>query len=500
MYINFSDSAKFASIAKNLVDGLGFGNSFSFWAVNMFEAVEKKTFLDLSTPPVMPLSIAAFFKIFGVGDFAVIATSIFYFVLSLIFIFLLAKKIFKNNLIGILSVLAVGSNYNMITYAINGASELPFIFGIVAAIYFATFRNVYTAIVSLLFLIFIYFTRAQAFIYIAGTIFYLFLVNFRFKKALILFIGTMIVGLLVDYFILSFLVGQPFLYSVIGRGLHSSFNQTSAASDVLRGSGTLIIGAVQTLKNVFYNLYNFYKLMPQIVNPYLFTLFVVGLFRWKGDKVGNSFKLSSLFMVLVTFLVTALSIPFFRYIHPIIPLVYIIAIATLSEIIVNKKVLTFLVLLFSVGQTLGIIFLDSRFERSVYNVDKAPVYVELSKILKDHTTEDQAVITNLDTWGSWYGERKTIWFPLEPKQIINPKTGEIPFDAIYLTSYLINDENYYMGTNWRIIFENPENPKKWICDGCVQIAKEFKLNGVYKVSAKDTYENQDAHAILLIRK
>jgi len=37
-------------------------------------------------------------------------------------------------------------------------------------------------------------------------------------------------------------------------------------------------------------------------------------------------------MVLATFLVVAASIPFFRYIHPVVPLIYIVAIATIVEI------------------------------------------------------------------------------------------------------------------------------------------------------------------------
>jgi hypothetical protein len=160
---------------------------------------------------------------------------------------------------------------------------------------------------------------------------------------------------------------------------------------------------------------------------------------------------------------------------------------------------SFIILLFGVGQTLGIIFLDSRFERNTHNTGKPPVYVQLSYLLRDNTNKNQIIITNLDTWGSWYGERTTVWFPLEPKQLINPETGKIPFDAIYLTSYLIDDENYYMGKEWRIIFENPKNPKKWICDGCSEIAKEFTLKGIYSIPSSNDYEKEDAKAILLVK-
>jgi len=519
-FLNFSDSAKFADIAKNIFYGLSFGNSFSFWGSSVFELLKSNLFPATWTPPVMPYSIAAFFKIFGVGDLAVIATSFFYFLVTLVFVFLLAKKIFNSKLVGILSTLAVGFNYDLIHYATSGASESPFIFEIVAASYFVSLKKKWASVVTGLLLVLMYFTRPQAFIYIAGIILYWLLINFKPKKAIVYFVGIAIAGLLFDFFVLMPLSGKYYLYSIFYRGFNSSFNQSSVASDALRGAANVAGGGItQILKNIFYNLYNFYKLLPQIINPYLFALFIIGLFRPSPKAVDrHAFKIASVFMVAVTFIVTAASIPFFRYLHPVIPLVYIIAVGTLVEIIrllitdhrlsgerlksstIHILISTILVIFFAVGPTLGILLLDSRFEAKTHNVGKPPVYLELSKILKENTETDDIVVTNLDTWGSWYGERRTVWFPIEPKQIIDPTTGKIPFDAIYLTSYLIDDANYYMGESWRMIFENPNDPEKWTCDGCDKIAKEFTLKNIYFVPATDNYERMDASAILLIKK
>ena len=522
MYLNFSDAAKFADVARNIVNGLGYGSEFSFWPGNIANFLNTKLFSAINISPVMPYSIAAFFKIFGVNDFAVIATSFFYFILTLVFTFLLARKIWKSNLVGVLSTLAVGFNYDLINYATSGASESPFIFEIVAGAYFISLKKKWANIVATIFLILLYFTRPLGFIYIAGLSFYFLLINFKLKNALAYFVLVLIAGFLVDHFILLPLSGRYFLYSIIGRGIGSSFNQSGVASDALRGAVSSGGGIAQTLKNIFYNLYNFYKLLPQIMSPYLFALFAVGLFVRSKDNTEKSFKLSTLFMLLTTLIVTAASIPFFRYIHPVVPLVYILATGTLMEIInkfqitsskqitifklqVTKQTLLvlgscLLVLFFGVGQTVGVLILDSRFQASTHNVGEPPVYVRLAEILKTNTLPNQVVITNLDTWGSWYGDRKTIWFPLEPKQIIDPSTGKIPFDAIYLTSYLIDDPNYYMGSDWRDIFNNPKDPTKWTCDGCFEISEEFSLKGVYSVSAGSDYERQDAKAILLIHK
>jgi 4-amino-4-deoxy-L-arabinose transferase-like glycosyltransferase len=524
-FIPFSDSAKFADIARNLVQGLGYGDSFTFWGNAVFSFLKQNIFPATWVPPVMPFSIAAFFKIFGVSDFAVIATSFFYFILTLIFVFLLAKKIFKSNLVGILSTIVVGFNNDLINYAVNGASESPFIFEIVAASYFVSLKKKWGTVTAILLMILMYFTRPQAFIYIAGLILYYLLQRFSFKRSVLIFAGISLLALFIDRFLLVQLGGKYFIYSVTTRGMGSALSQagSSVTSNALRGDVFVQgSGIVQVFKNVFYNLYNFFKLFPQIMSPYLFSLFAIGLFMKAKNRVGNSFKISVVFMAALTFLVAAAGIPFFRYLHPVVPLIYIVAVGTLVETmskfeilnpkeILNSKlqitknifvilVSTFLILLFGVGQTLGVVLLDSRFERNTHNVDKPPVYVVLSQILKDNTNSSQIAITNLDTWGSWYGERKTVWFPIEPKQIIDPATGRIPFDAIYLTSYLIDDENYYMGKDWRSIFSNPKDSKKWTCEGCSEIAKEFILKGVYKISSQDNYEREDTTAMLLIKK
>ena len=520
-YLTFSDSAKYADVARNFVLGRGWGTSFSFWGERIFEVLEKPLFQNTGILPFHPLSISFFFKIFGISDFAVIANSFFYFLLTLVFVYLLAKKIFNSKLIGFLSSLAVGANYNLIDYATSGASESTFIFQIVASLYFASLKKKWANFLMFFFLILMYFTRTQAFIYIAGVILYWLLINFKPKKALSWFLILILVGLLVDYFLIPKFQGRFFLYSVTSIGNFVSLQHSPgvAVSDALRGLPRQSFNFLSLFKKVFYNLYNFYKLMPQILNPYLFTLFVIGLFslfdRTKEEQatLQRSFKVASFFMVVLTLLVTAAGIPFFRYIHPVVPLVYIVGVGTLFRLLIMDYGLwnkiepsiianlasIILVLFFAVGPTLGIFLLDSRFEARTHNVGKPPVYVELSKILRENTEPNQVIVTNLDTWGTWYGERKTVWFPLEPKQLIDKRTQTIPFDAIYLTSYKIDDPNYYMGEDWRMIFENPQDKTKWKCDGCDKIAEEYELKGVYQIEPSKNYERMEAKTILLVK-
>jgi 4-amino-4-deoxy-L-arabinose transferase-like glycosyltransferase len=502
IFLTFSDAAKFADIARNLINGLGYGGKFTFWGGGIFEFAKHNLFPSTWTPPLMPFSIAAFFKIFGVSDFSVIATSFFYFILLLAFVFLLGRKIFKSNLIGILSTIAVGFNQSTIAYATSGASEIPFMFEIISSAYFLSLKKKWGSIIGFFLMVMMYFTRPQAFIYIAGLILFYFLLKFDVKRALLYFVGVLILALAADKFILVNLAGKYFFYPILARG-SSVINQAvvgSPTSEYLRGISSSF-PALQIFKKIFYDLYNFYKLLPDILSPYLWALFIIGLFRWTKDKTYNALKIAAIIMIALTFLVTAITIPFFRYIHPVVPLIYLFAADTLiwivGKISDNKRfvILTssFLILFFVVGQTLGVIFLDSRAVGKTVNKGQPPVYVKLSRILRDNTKPVDVVVTNLDTWGSWYGERKTVWYPLKP-DMLDPGDGEkIPFDAIYLTSYLIDDENYYMGEEWRQIFENPKSPKDEF------IAKNYKFAGEFKVPAEETYEKQEGRAILLVR-
>lgn len=474
-FLTFSDGAKYALIAKSIFLGQGFTTTFSFWGQSFFATH--------GIPYLVPYIISLFFRVFGVTDFAVISFSFTFYLLLIISSYLLAKKL-TNNLVAIMTSLAIAANHDFIIYSRSGATEPLFAFEIIAATYLLTFRKIKTDIFAAVVIGAMYFTRPQAAIFIAGLIFYWLILRTGIKKGMLIFFGVAIFGLLFDRFVIYPLSFKYPIISIYGRGMESvlTYSSNSAVSDALRGGAVSSLGISEVIKKTFYNLYNFYKSIPDILNPYLFILFVIGLFL-KGYR---ELKIYVLFVTTLTLIVTALSIPFYRYIHPIIPLLYLVGSVTLYEFVNNKKAFVLIIILFTVGQTVGNVLLDSRFENKMHNLNKPPVYVLLSQKLKQDTKENDLILTNLDTWGSWYGERKTVWFPLEPKMIEGRN-----FDAIYLTSYKIDDANYFMGDNWRKIFNDPANQK---------LLPEYKFVKEYKINAFEDYEKEDARAILLIRK
>jgi 4-amino-4-deoxy-L-arabinose transferase-like glycosyltransferase len=511
-FLSFSDAAKFADVARNLVSGNGYGSNFSFFSQRIFEGLESTLFPASGVLPLMPYSIAFVFKIFGVSDASVIATSLFFFLLTVLFTYLLAKKLFGKT-VGILTSLVVLINQNFIDYAKSGASETLFMFEIVAIPYLMLLKKRWANFISFSLLIITYFTRPQAFIFIAGYILFYLLLNFKPKKAVLAFLGILLIGLFVDRLILLPLSGKYHLYSITGRGTHAitQHSQYVAVSDVVRGVEKQPASVVLTIKKAGTHLFNFYRSLPQIVNPYLFTFFVLSpfvLFKKKEERVFISVVF---FTTALSFLLPALTIPFYRYIHPVLPLVYILGVAALVSVlrlIINHYPLTIknklskylpsvvsfiLILVFVVIMQIGIFIHDSKYYRARRNFDRPPVYTVLAWKLKEITDPGDVIVTNLDTWGSWYGERRTVWFPLEPDQLSSPERGVIPFDAIYLTSYLMDDENYFMGDSWRQIFNDPENIENEF------IRENFEFAGGYEFTADEVYEKYDSRAILLIK-
>jgi len=506
-YLPFSDAAKIAEVGRSLVGGTGFGTRFIFFN-SQPELNTVGLFSARVIPPLMPIFTAASFKLFGVSDFSVIGVSAFFYLVLIVSTYLLGKKIW-GNLVGLIAALAVASNVSLLHYATAGASETLFTAEIIIGLFLFTNKKIWSDIAGFGVLIAMYLTRPHAILYMATILFYFIqLKTGNYKKtikiySLVILAGLIIVGL--DFVIPGLTFGKLLIERVlVSVSSNSSF---APANDVLRINentlGPLIVAnIIPIFKKLLYNLYNFYKLLPNIFSPYLIALFLIGLFRWGRDKTENTFKITVMATFVIVSLVNAVTIPLYRYFHPLMPLVYLLAAAELTNIIrqiaiKEKKTLIIsgiLIFLFVVGQSLGYIFLDSRFTNKTVNKSQPPVYMELAKILRDNTKPSDIIVTNLDTWGSWYGNRRTIWYPLEPSQLNELDPRNVPVDAIYLTSYLMDDENYYMGSVWREIFTNPSNIQDPF------IAKNYKLKAVFNIDASSDYERQDARAVLLVRK
>lgn len=523
--LSFSDGAKYATIARNLVEKDRYLSDFTFSVKSAMKITEFGRFPALWTSPAVSYLYSFYFRILGVNDNSIILGNSFLFLFLVLFTFLLSRKLFDNKT-AILSSLSVALSTTVINYTLSGATEIVFMLEIILGMYLISFKKKWLDFLSAFVLVVMYYTRPQAIIFVLPLFTYWYFLNKKKIKDILYLVLMLTVFLLAANFLLpNDFVEANNIRSFVARMADVVFKSTDSGkvSVFLRGGAYEALNSLGLIKKVFYNLYNFYKLIPSTFSPYLFTMFVFGIFiKFKKNEV-KTFKIVVLLMLLSSYLVASLTIPFSRYIHPVLPMIYIISSAAMVWIVkktvngrwqkirqimprfikkANFTILLSLLLLvfFLVGQTLGDIFLDSRYENIRKNSSKLPARYLLAQRLKENTQKGDLIVTNLDTWASWYGDRKTVWFPSKPLQI-GPADGQKnEFDAIYLTSYFIDDENYYMGEDWRQIFNNPEDSDKWICAGCRYIKDNYLLKLEVFIPASEDYENVEERGILLVKK
>lgn len=484
-YLTFSDAAKFADVARNIVSVKEYGSKFAFFSNLSLPLSASGLFSAARVSPLIPLTISIAFKLFGVTDQSVIIISALFYCLIAPLTYLLARNYF-GRLVGLLSAISVAANPDLLQYGVTGAAEPLFICELIAALILFSPKNKFAHGAALVILLAMYFTRPQAPLYIVPILVFAYILHYyHLVKPKIQLVVLICVGL----------VFLPIAISKSDSFLIASLHYSSLlpANMSLRLFAPPQLGPVTVsvlVKKIFYNLYNFYKLLPAIISPYLAVLFIISLFTQSKTKAEKYLKMLTLVMTILAFISTAVLVPFFRYIHPVIPFVYIFSVAAFIKVLKRPTVSIFVIVFLTVGQTFGLVFLDSRALSHQYNRNQPPSYVLLSQFLRDHTSSSDTIVTNLDTWGSWYGERKTIWFPLMPQDLT---LSPVPIDAIFLTSYLIDDENYYMGQEWRQAFESPHDLKD------PYLISHYHYVDSIQLSADAVHEKQSVKGLLFIR-
>lgn len=124
--IPFSDSIKFALVAKNIFLNGSYITDFSFWSPNFFSTY--------GIQPVYSYILSIFFRLFGIGDRSIIIANLFLFITVLLFTFFLVKKLHDTKVAIISLVSVLFSNY-LINLVLGGASEVVFISEILLAFY-----------------------------------------------------------------------------------------------------------------------------------------------------------------------------------------------------------------------------------------------------------------------------------------------------------------------------------------------------------------------------
>lgn len=496
--IYFVDAARYADVARNLVTEGKLAGNFAYFSENLM----KDDWL-VHGPPVNYYINALFFKFFGINDSSIIFTSSLFFVLSSVLVYLIGLKIF-NSKTAILSAIFYILNLQLLGYARDGASEPLFIFQILLAALFIVIGKRWSLVIAGIVLAIALFTKLQAGIVIVGFLLWVLLL---FRKDFIK-VGGFIVPLIVV--ILFNKLGILFPQHSVGLPNYLLFQQTKLfpGDDLPRSGKTNLINlefifanSKTLMSKLFYNSYNFFKiifssdnLLPPLTAPFITMNYLFSnLLLLKDEKKEQRyFRIITLFLLFISMVTFAITSPHIRYFHIFLPFMIII----FSDFIINilekfnlsnKKinaVLFLIVIAFGLLPFLGSYILDSRFRRSAYNTNKPYAHKVLGEKVGLNSGKNDLVVTNLDTWGSWYGKRKTVLIPVNLSDLEKLDKAK-RVDIIFLTDFQKDNEDHPLNNEWEKMFVGSnEVSSKYILDNFVNTKSG-------KVSSSEVYENRE---------
>jgi len=491
--LTFSDSAKFAQAAQSLVQDQGLTVNHSFFSSQQLAQFQPGQSFSAGFLPLPSWILSLVFRFFPITDQTVIFTSLFFHLLSTLLVFLIAKKLHSIKA-GLIATLFFIFNLPLIEYATNFASETTFIFLILLFVYLTLAPFKYKPL-ALLPLILIFFTRQQAFVFLASLLplFFIWLATAKlswFKKVIpIIFVVICFFAL----FRFTFKdVSSIFSPAKISGSL--AMAPGLPAASYLRGQSTNQMSLGNLSIKIFHNFYNFSKSPARLVSPIIILLFVLSLFLKHKNKNLIYFHLLTLFSFIAFMLAASATLPNARYIHPVIPLV-IIATSIALVRITNKlkirysKIFLVVVIIFIILPAIGHFTLDARFRKQQFNLDKPPAYKAISQTMAQHIPQDKLIITNLDAWAAWYQGLTTMWFPVSP-DLLDGFQDKI--DYIVITNYKEHDADFALN-DWAEVVYQPES----IQDGFLR--GNYNLLTTFTIPSGQVYENQPYQGTILIK-
>ncbi|MCL5409248.1 MAG: glycosyltransferase family 39 protein [Patescibacteria group bacterium] len=492
----FVDSGRYADLARNIVLHNQYSELFTFSPATQTQMYG----WHVNLPPVHPLLISIMFRFFGINDLAVILESSFFFIISIFPLYFLAKKMFGQR-VAIFSSLFYIFTPQLLSYAKDGASEPVFIFEILTISCLVIYKRNYYLLIAGLIASLMLLTKLQSYLFIGVFCIWILLVaKDRLKSLLFFLIGPVLVifGNYLNILPYNYRLDFPVYLTLQQSSLYPGDNLPR----IINASSTAIVTTKSYISIVvsktLYDLYNFYKALnfstndlPDLASPVIVFAYFMSLVNFLHKEVLSVriFRISLLLMLLGLLLISAITSPSIRYIQVCLPLMIVLAVAFYEQVFaafhISKRLIDLSLLCLLVFYLGGTIFLQStldyRYLSKIFNYDKPYAQKVLGKNVGLLSSSNSVVVTNLDTWGSWYGDRKTILIPLTADQLEQmDKIQHI--DVIFLTDYQKDNENHPLTGVWQTLYDHQVMTKNFV-------TSNFHLQATGTMKATDVYEN-----------
>ncbi|MBU0878424.1 MAG: glycosyltransferase family 39 protein [Candidatus Omnitrophica bacterium] len=483
-YFNYNDAAIYAGVAKNIKEGQGLSTNFIYPEYFRYIGQLTQNKWYSYWPPLHSLFLAIGFFLFGTSDRAVMYVTGLFFLLSVWLVYLLARKIF-NKEVAIFSCLFYSLTQEMLWYSTSGLSEPLFICLLLLCLFFLyDTKKKITIFCAGLSLGLAVMTRNTALIYIPALVFFIYFSQTKGRRAksifsflagisLVIFsFHKMIVPLLGGYCSFKDMFWSPFFFNteVYPGGQIMRALDKIDFSFTVKNLAFIFKKIFPNLKIFFRNLSYFnaqfntwnwiYTLMP----PFLGIFYILSLFKPPSQKNQRLIHVAVIFLFLTVLVVSLLTItkPEMKYFHPLVPFLIIFAVSGLIRVF-NRLALDpyrrRVYLNFLVAVLIAIFLLPQTAKNYFYNREKYKnnpkgVYQIMGDVVREYTKPHDVVVTNLDAWGSWYGERKTVYYPSKPTNL-SKLSDYAKIDALLIFENLFVDEPGWL--NWLDLITNPKD-------------------------------------------
>lgn len=437
-----TDVQVYSDTARNIVEGKGISSNLTL-PIHIPNIPPQPPWPPYY-PPLYPLLIALSYKIFGVSEYATVLVSGFFFILTTPIVFLIAKKIY-NEKVAIASSIWYIFTPALLNYAVSGTTEPLFTFLLILAFYLLL-TNVNTYFVGII-------IGLSSLVKFQGLLLLLLfsLTIFAIQKKT----RTKTISLFVVGFLTIIVLKKIFLpplatdYQTI---TNSQFWKTVAYESIIpRDSlarslepisfGVILVNLGHVLTKIVNNSHKFFQSIFVDFPATAIVMYVLALYKTSvKDKGVFGLRLFTILGIVFFALFHIVTIFDFRYLHPFLPLVLIVATEALVHFLRQNKVKRIgtkyiLVLSFFVvfplttakGWVTGI-------QRSLLYPRKPNIYQLLGKIVETNTKETDIIASDELTRITWYGNRKTILLPFTVKELGIIDKNFIPIDVLVFFS------------------------------------------------------------------
>ena len=477
------DALYYASIARNLVRGDGYhANVIS---PILLSYLGTNAFVPLVNPPLFPYLLALLFKIGGVSSWApALATSFFYLV-SVIPLYLISIRLFGRSGAVITSLVYLFEP-TMLYLSISGLTEPVFICFLLMGflfllLFFEDEKWVYGFLTGVCIgLCKLIRFNANVFIIAIAVALIIFLKERRVRAVGLFAVGVILVNV-PELIRFSAVKTQSLTAGLLNYGAIDGTDQYPLTTlgrilnpmtswEYIRTFPRDFL--YKYIDNLFYYCKNFFTM----TNPIITAFFTVSLFSFKNDRMARPFLFIIGLSILVQMVLISYNIAIIRYFYVFIPFVIIFGVGYFFERIYEakpsltyKSFLMLLAIIFFLTTVRPHTIFITGYRVLFRNYEtKEALFVKQQRMIGDfvreHTKKDDFIATDFTSIG-WYADRKTLWLPIsfDVLETIDSKYKKV--DAILVTSASdVKDVTKLTGVaknlvEWKNILDNP--PERW---------------------------------------